>query len=151
MNQLAKSELNFNPDTSVWFKLRVTLAMLCWSVYILWFNFILALKFIFFCFKLIIIHHHTQTKTNKKARIKLNHNIYLDLITYPDLLLMMPKARSCQIRFVHVIACQECDRRGKSATSFPGFSPTRPKPWERGWKECMLEINPQNRGHFSTC
>ena len=33
------------------------------------------------------------------------------LISYPHLLLTKPKARSGQIRFVHMIACQECDRR----------------------------------------
>ena len=34
---------------------------------------------------------------------------------------------------------------GESATSFPGFSPTRPtertagkrEPWERGWRKCL--------------
>ena len=43
----------------------------------LWFNFILGLKFIFFCFKLFIIHYHTQRllKIKVKARIKLSHNI----------------------------------------------------------------------------
>ena len=30
---------------------------------------------------------------------------------------MKPKARYGQIRFVHVIACEECDRRWKSAWS----------------------------------
>ena len=48
----------------------------------LWFNFILVLNFIFLCFKLIIIHYHTQ-KQNKikfKPRIKLNHNIYIYLL-----------------------------------------------------------------------
>ena len=29
----------------------------------LWLHFILGLNFIFFCFKLIIIHHHTQKPT----------------------------------------------------------------------------------------
>ena len=45
----------------------------------LWFNFILGLNFIFFCFKLIIIHYHTQKqrKTKFKPRIKLNHNRYI--------------------------------------------------------------------------
>ena len=44
----------------------------------LWFNFILGLNFIFFCFKLIIIHYHTQKqkKIKFKPRIKLNHNTY---------------------------------------------------------------------------
>ena len=44
---------------------------------LLWFNFILGLNFIFFCFKLSIIHYHTQKqrKMKFKPRIKLNHNI----------------------------------------------------------------------------
>ena len=48
-------------------------------MYMLWFNFILGLNFIFFCFKLIIIHYHTQKqrKIKFKPRIKLNHNIYI--------------------------------------------------------------------------
>ena len=48
------------------------------QVYMLWFNFILGLNFIFFCFKLIIIHYHTQKqkKIKFKPRRKLNHNIY---------------------------------------------------------------------------
>ena len=33
------------------------------SILKLWFNFILGLNFIFFCFKLIIIHYHTQKPT----------------------------------------------------------------------------------------
>ena len=49
--------------------------------YMLWFNFILGLNFIFFCFKLIIIHYHTQKqkKIKFKPRIKLNHNIYIEV------------------------------------------------------------------------
>ena len=43
---------------------------------LLWFNFILGLNFILLCFKLIIIHYHTQKqrKIQFKLRIKLNHN-----------------------------------------------------------------------------
>ena len=39
------------------------------------FNFILGLNFIFLCFKLIIIHYHTQKQRQIKfkPRIKLNH------------------------------------------------------------------------------
>ena len=33
------------------------------------------------------------------------------LILHPDLLLSKLRARSGQIRYVHVIACQECDKR----------------------------------------
>ena len=42
----------------------------------LWFNFILGLNFIFFCFKLIIKYYHTQKqkKIEFKPRIELNHN-----------------------------------------------------------------------------
>ena len=47
----------------------------------LWFNFILGLNVIFFCFKLIIIHYHTQKQTKKiikfKPRIKLSDNRYI--------------------------------------------------------------------------
>ena len=51
------------------------LELLCMS----WFNFILGLNFLFFCFKLIIIHYHTQKqrKIKFKPRIKLNHNMYV--------------------------------------------------------------------------
>ena len=47
-------------------------------LYMLWFNFILGLSFIFFCFELIIIHYHTQKqkKIEFKRRRKSNHNIY---------------------------------------------------------------------------
>ena len=45
------------------------MAMLC-------FNFILGLNLIFLCFKLIIIHYHTQRKITFKQRAKLNHNSY---------------------------------------------------------------------------
>ena len=45
----------------------------------LWFNFILGLSFVFFCFKLIIISYHNQKQKKIKFKprtIKLNHNIY---------------------------------------------------------------------------
>ena len=50
----------------------------------LWLDFILGLNFIFFCFKLIIIHYHTpkQKKIKFKPRIKLNHNIYKYILVY---------------------------------------------------------------------
>ena len=46
-------------------------------VYLLWFNFILGLKFIFFCFKLITLRYHTQNQKQIKFKPKmnLNHNI----------------------------------------------------------------------------
>ena len=45
----------------------------------LWFNLILGSNFIFLCFKLIIIHNHTQKQRKIKfePRIKLNHNKYI--------------------------------------------------------------------------
>ena len=45
----------------------------------LWFNFILGLNFIFFCFKIIITNYHTQKqkKIQVEPRIQLNHNIYI--------------------------------------------------------------------------
>ena len=48
-------------------------------VYLLWFNFILGLNFIFYCFKLIIIHNHTQKQREMKfkPRTKLNYNIFI--------------------------------------------------------------------------
>ena len=49
------------------------------SLYMLWFNFILGLNFIFLSFKLIIVHYHTQKQRELKfkLRIKLKHNIYI--------------------------------------------------------------------------
>ena len=43
----------------------------------LWFNFILGSNFISLCFKLLIIHYHTQKQREIKfkPRIKWNHNI----------------------------------------------------------------------------
>ena len=45
----------------------------------LWFNFILGLNFIIFCFKLIIIHYHTQKRKKIKFEpsLKLNPNTYV--------------------------------------------------------------------------
>ena len=44
------------------------------SLYMLWFNFILGVNFISFCFKLIITHNHAQKQREIKfkTRIKLN-------------------------------------------------------------------------------
>ena len=57
---------------------RQQLKLLLIMAHILWFNFILGLIFFFFCFKLIIIHCHTQKRKKIKftPRIKLNHNTY---------------------------------------------------------------------------
>ena len=48
--------------------------------FMLWFNFILGLIFLFFCFKLIIIDYNTQKqkKIKIKPKTKLNHNIYIE-------------------------------------------------------------------------
>ena len=48
-------------------------------IYMLWFNFILSLNFVFLCFKIIIIHYNTQKQKKKtfESRIKLNHNIHM--------------------------------------------------------------------------
>ena len=61
----------------------------------LWFNFILGLNFIFFCFKLIIIHYHTQKqkKIKLKPSIKLNHNIYLKKGDYSALILVQNSSK----------------------------------------------------------
>ena len=52
-------------------------AVLLFTMYLLWFNFILGLIFISLCFKLIITHYHAQKQREIKIkpRIKLNHNI----------------------------------------------------------------------------
>ena len=47
------------------------------AVYMLWFNFIFGINFIFHCFKVIIIHYHTP-----KQRIRLNYNIY-NIFVFP--------------------------------------------------------------------
>ena len=54
---------------------KVNIHMYC----MLWFNFILGLNLIFFRFKLIVKHYHTQKqkKIKFKPGIILNHNIYL--------------------------------------------------------------------------
>ena len=45
------------------------------KTYVLWFNLILGSNFIFLCFKLAIIHYHTQKQRKIKfePRIKLSH------------------------------------------------------------------------------
>ena len=51
-------------------------------VYMVWFNFILRLNFIFLCFRLISIHYYTpkQREIKFEPRIKVNHNIYTKTI-----------------------------------------------------------------------
>ena len=46
------------------------------------FNFILGLNFISLCFKLIMIHYHTQKQReiNFKPRKNLNHNRYMYVV-----------------------------------------------------------------------
>ena len=50
----------------------------------LWFDFILGLNFISLCFKLIVIHYHTQKKReiNFKPRMKFNRNINTYILLY---------------------------------------------------------------------
>ena len=69
-----KSLLNHTP-----FFLSIINIHILW--YILWFNFILGSNFNFLCFKLIVIHYNTQKQKKRKfePRIKLNHNIYIEL------------------------------------------------------------------------
>ena len=73
----------------------------------LWFNFILGLNFIFFCFKLIIIHYHTQKqkKIKLKPSIKLNHNIYFKKGGYSALILVQnsPKVTKKVLVFRKVV------------------------------------------------
>ena len=63
-------------------------------MYMLWFNFILGLNFIFLCFKLIIIHYHSQKQRQIKfkPRIKLNHNIYDKVLYYLWSALLKPNS-----------------------------------------------------------
>ena len=58
------------------------------SILKLWFNFILGLNFIFFCFKLIIIHYHTQKPTylgSNQPRLLILETLFLNPPT-PQLL-----------------------------------------------------------------
>ena len=68
-----------NYESSNCFKWEVCRTENIQYMYLLWFNFILGLNFILFCFKLIIIYYHTQKqkKMKFKPRIKLNHNIFI--------------------------------------------------------------------------
>ena len=61
-----------------------------------WFNFILGLIIIFFCFKLIIIHYHAQKlkKLGINPKIKWKHNICEFSIMYHSLTYKR-KQRSC--------------------------------------------------------
>ena len=60
-------------------------------VYMLWFNFIFGLNFIFLCFRLIIIHYHTpkQREIKFEQRINLNHNINITLTVW-NVLVIVP-------------------------------------------------------------
>ena len=65
-------------------------------MYVFWFNFILGLIIIFFCFKLIIIHYHAQKlkKLGINPKIKWNQNISDFSIMYYSLNCYW-KQRSC--------------------------------------------------------
>ena len=54
------------------------------EVCMLWFSFTRGLNFIFLCFKLIIIHYHTQNphEIKLKQRIKVNHQMYTLMAVY---------------------------------------------------------------------
>ena len=56
------------------------------TLYMLWFNFILGLNFIFLSFKLIIIYYHTpkQRKLKFQPRIKLNRKILYTVLKSID-------------------------------------------------------------------
>ena len=53
-----KRDLQTMRDKNYWYNLS-TVQFGSFVRYMLWFNFILGLNFIFFYFKLIIIHYHT--------------------------------------------------------------------------------------------
>ena len=63
---------SFISKPSFWYTTLITL-------YVLWFNFILGLIFIFLCFKAwsCMIMSLKQREIKIKTRIKLNHNIYI--------------------------------------------------------------------------
>ena len=61
-----KRDLETMRDTNYWYDLS-TVQFGSFARYMLWFNFIRGLNFIFFCFKIIIIHYHTP----KQKKIKL--------------------------------------------------------------------------------
>ena len=50
-------------------------------MYLLKFNFILVLNFIFFCFNLITIHYHTQNQRNMRFKPRVNFNQNISTIT----------------------------------------------------------------------
>ena len=62
----------------------------------LWLNFILGSNFLFFCFKLIIIHYHTQKQKKRKfePRIKLNHNRYTFKAKFLSLIALTPPMKA---------------------------------------------------------
>ena len=50
-------------------------------MYLLKFNFILVLNFIFFCFNLITIHYHTQKQRNMRFKPRVNFNQNISTVT----------------------------------------------------------------------
>ena len=67
------------------------------TMYMFWFNFILGLIFIFFCFgcgDVWLTHYHSYNHTQKqrkikiKPRIKLNHNIYKWRVVIPQKMIL---------------------------------------------------------------
>ena len=53
-----------------WAGLELTESEKIVDILILWFNFILGIHFISFCFSLIVIHYHTQKQMNIKFKTK---------------------------------------------------------------------------------
>ena len=124
-------------------------------MYMLWFNFILGLNFIFFCFKLITIHYHTQKrkKIKFKPRIKLNHNIYPHTC-----ILKSPSQGAKKIIFT---ACHS--GKLKLAFTSPDVISTSPKSFSASGidftlllffeflKEHHLPLGPRAIGHYFLC
>ena len=50
-------------------------------MYLLKFNFILVLNFIFFCFNLITMHYYTQKQTNMRFKPRVNFNQNISTVT----------------------------------------------------------------------
>ena len=85
-------------------------------MFMLWFNFILGLNFIFFCFELIIIHYNTQKqkKIKFKPRRKLNHNIKI-IHVQSNLSLRTP------LYYGQLVCFQKCQ---KSDIPYPFYTDT---------------------------
>ena len=66
----------------LYFSLHVALRVnAMYAMYLLKFNFILVLHFIFFCFNLITIHYHTQKQRNMRFKPRVNFNQNISTVT----------------------------------------------------------------------